>query len=291
MKKVALVTYRGIPDLTDDDRLLVDCLFERGVVAEAVVWDSPEVDWQVFDSIVLRSCWDYHLRADEFSIWIDMLEENRAPLWNPPGTVRWNTDKRYLRDLARMGAAIALTVWLDRGDSAQLGTLLVEQGWKKAVVKPTVSASAHRTWLVSEGEAEAKQPHFEEMLIKSDVIVQQFVEEIVTYGEWSFMFFNGAYSGAYSHSVLKMPRVGDFRVQSEFGGSLGDRGAPASLVEQAQAVMDLLKTPWLYARVDGIAVEGRLLLMELELTEPFLFLGQHAVAPHRFADAIVSTLK
>lgn len=44
----------------------------------------------------------------------------------------------------------------------------------------------------------------------------------------------------------------------------------------------------LYARVDGIARADALLLMELELIEPVLFLGEHPQAPARFAQAIVA---
>ena len=61
MNKVALVSYAGCPELTDDDRLLLPALRHLGVQAKCAVWDAP-VDWTEFDQVILRSCWDYHLR-------------------------------------------------------------------------------------------------------------------------------------------------------------------------------------------------------------------------------------
>ncbi len=287
MKKVALATYDGIPDLTEDDRLLIDCLYRYEMSAQAVVWDSSEVDWAAYDGVVIRSCWDYHLRPDEFSAWVSRIEDANVPLWNPPDVVRWNMDKGYLRELQEVGVAIPRTAWLDKGASVSLRTLMEEQGWQRAVVKPTISASAHRTWAISIEDSEARQATFEEMLNTYGVMAQEFVEEIATEGEWSLVFFGGSYS----HAVLKRAAPGDFRVQSEFGGFTELRDVPHTLVEQAQAIANLVRWPWLYARVDGIDVGGRLLLMELELIEPYLFLGHDSLAPQRLAASLASRLR
>jgi glutathione synthase/RimK-type ligase-like ATP-grasp enzyme len=287
MKKVALATYNGIPDLTEDDRLLIDCLDRYDVSAEAAVWDSSTVDWAAYDGVMIRSCWDYHLRPHEFSAWVSRIEAANVSLWNPPDVVRWNMDKRYLRELQMMSVAIPRTAWLDRGTPVGLWSLMEEQGWRRAVVKPTISASAHKTWAVSIEESEARQGMFEEMLRTSDVMVQEFIEEIAVEGEWSLIFFGGSYS----HAVLKRVALGDFRVQSDFGGFTELQDVPPTLVEQAQAITDLIRWPWLYARVDGIDVEGRLLLMELELIEPHLFLGKDSMAPQRLAASLASRLK
>jgi hypothetical protein len=88
--------------------------------------------------------------------------------------------------------------------------------------------------------------------------------------------------------VLKRPKELDFRVQEEFGGSAVAADPPAALREDALRVIDLVSGPLLFARVDGVEVRGRLMLMELELIEPCLFLRADARAPERFADAIVS---
>jgi hypothetical protein len=88
--------------------------------------------------------------------------------------------------------------------------------------------------------------------------------------------------------VKKVPRPGDWRVQHEHGGVSTPYAAPASLVEQARAILTTAVPNTLYARVDGVVVDARLLLMELELVEPELFFRFEPSAPARFADALLS---
>jgi glutathione synthase/RimK-type ligase-like ATP-grasp enzyme len=122
------------------------------------------------------------------------------------------------------------------------------------------------------------------MLEQGDALVQAFAPEIERSGEWSFVFFGGAFS----HAVLKRPAPGDFRVQTELGGSAVPLDPPPALLDQAATVMGKVQGRWLYARVDGIERDGRLVVLELEMIEPFLFLGQDPQAPARFADAILA---
>ena len=112
----ALVTYSGLPDLSDDDRLLIPALERLGVNAVPVVWDAG-VEWGRFDHVVIRSCWDYHLRAAEFLRWVDGLERLGAAPHNSARLVRWNADKRYLRQLQGSGVRIAPTVWVEDSES------------------------------------------------------------------------------------------------------------------------------------------------------------------------------
>jgi hypothetical protein len=116
------------------------------------------------------------------------------------------------------------------------------------------------------------------------MMVQRFINEVLTIGEWSLLFFNNEFS----HAVIKLPKVGDFRVQEDFGGSSEAAIPPPQLVEDARHILSLIDEPLLFARVDGVEIDGRLCLMELELIEPFLFLGYDPAAPRRLAEAIVS---
>jgi hypothetical protein len=282
---VGLVTYAGMPELTEDDRLLASALHRRGAAAQPVVWDDPAVRWDGFDRLVLRSCWDYHRRPAEFLDWIDRREQEGAPLWNPPALVRANAHKSYLRDLEAAGVPVLPTAWLPRRAPADLAALLAERGWNDAVMKPAVSASAHRTSRTSRARAREDQALLAELLEEGEVLVQPFAPEVARGGEWSFVFFGGGFS----HSVLKRPAPGDFRVQTELGGSALAQEAPAALLCQARAVMAKVPGAWLYARVDGIERDGALVVLELELIEPFLFLAEDPLAPARFADAILTS--
>jgi hypothetical protein len=285
MSRIAFVTHAGLPGLSNDDRLAVAELTRLGATVDAAVWDDPSVRWASYDRVVIRSCWDYHLRPDAFLDWIARLEGDGVSLWNPAPVIRTNVDKGYLVDLAAAGVPVVPTVRLKQGERADLAGLLVERGWDEAVVKPSVSASAFRTRRVrlEDADAAAAQADLEEMLTASGALVQRFLPEIQTRGEWSFIFLGGEYS----HAVLKRPKTGDFRVQEELGGSsVLERPGPA-LVEQARAVTATIPTLCLYARVDGVEIEGVFTLMELELIEPMLFLGWEPRAPARFAEAIL----
>src|SRR6267142_1270090 len=94
MKRIALATYAKLPSLNEDDLLLVPALQELGVTAVPAVWDSPDVCWEEFQGVVVRSCWDYHHRLEEFLAWVTQLERAGVPLWNPPAVVVRSEERR-----------------------------------------------------------------------------------------------------------------------------------------------------------------------------------------------------
>lgn len=282
----ALVTYRKLPQLTSEDQLVCSFLQTLGVKTQAVIWDAPDVAWDRYQAVVVRSCWDYHLHPDSFISWLNDLERLQVPLWNPAPILHWNLHKTYLRDLQAQGIAIPPTCWLERGCEAKLATIFADHGWKEAVIKPAISATAYHTWRTTCEQAGQDQPRFAALLQHSDALVQQFMDPVVTYGEWSFIFFQKQYS----HAVLKKAKPGDFRVQDDFGGTVEVLSPGLGLIEQAQQIVDCISSPLLFARVDGVELDGRFVLMELELIEPFLFLKSDPHAVERFARAILALL-
>jgi glutathione synthase/RimK-type ligase-like ATP-grasp enzyme len=285
LPRVAFATSGAYASGSDDDRRLVAPLAARGLHAEPVVWNDPAVAWTRYAAVVLRSTWDYHLDPLPFLAWIARLEAAGVLLLNPAAVVRWNADKRYLRDLEARGIPIVPTELIAKGDARPLTTLAAARGWERVVVKPAVSASAHETWLSAAPIAPADEMRYSAQDATHGLLVQEFVSAIRTEGEWSLQFFNARFS----HAVRKLPRAGDYRVQGEHGG-VSKREAPeAWLVAAARAVFDALPFPaaaCAYARVDGVATGGRFLLMELELVEPSLFLAQDPRAAERFAATI-----
>jgi glutathione synthase/RimK-type ligase-like ATP-grasp enzyme len=279
--RLAFATWRGLSELNSDDRRAAEALRHRGALVDPVVWDTPGLDWSDFDAVVVRSVWDYHLRPVEFLRWVDRVEEAGTRLLNPPGALRWNHHKSYLRDLAARGVATVPTAWLDRGSRPDLGGVLGERGWAEAVVKPAVSASAHETWRTSAAAAAADQGRLRRLLLAGDVLVQPLVPEVQSPGEWSLVFFGGSFS----HAMLKRPREGDFRVQEELGGRAEWTVPVPALVEQAARALAAAPAPCLYARVDGVERDGRLILMEMELIEPVLYFEADPGAAGRFAEA------
>jgi len=276
---IGLVTYEKYPSLTDDDRPLIDELHALGVAAQPVLWDAED-DWTQYDALVLRSCWDYHLRPHDFTQWLDRVEHDGVALWNPGAVVRWNLHKRYLRDLERAGVRIPETVWLDHGDRRTLADVMGQQGWSECVVKPAVSASATHTWRVRKDDV-ASVP-FERLLAGSDVLVQELIPEVAVAGEWSVMMIDGEVS----HAAIKRPKAGDFRVQWEHGGTADPAPVSDALRRSATDVVRLIPGAWLYARVDGVVTSRGFVLMELECIEPHLFFEFHPDSRRRFAQAL-----
>lgn len=286
MPAVAFVTYEKLPDGTDDDRLAIAALSERGVMVQPAVWSSDRVDWQAFDGIVFRSPWDYFKRFEAFQNWLGSIENMGLHIWNPSRVIRWNAEKTYLHDLARRGVNTVPTTIIEQHAPRSLEAILRDHGWPKAVVKPAVSADAYETWMTDPSVARDDQPSFESLLKKSNVLIQPFVPEITQQGEWSLIFFNRVFS----HAMLKKPRPGDFRVQQHYGGTVVAALPSHDLIAQAAELLTLIDDPLLYARVDAISVKGKLMLMELEVFEPSLFFGAYPESAERFADALLTLL-
>ena len=168
--------------------------------------------------------------------------------------------------------------------------MLAQNNWQKAVIKPQISASAHNTWTTTPESASNDQPRLDEMIQHSAVMIQRYAEEIHD-GEFSLVFFNGVYS----HTLLKRPAQGKFFVQEEYGGIITNTRPPIDFIAQASNCLKiahmLTKSTSMYARVDGINQDGQLVLMELELIEPELYVKYASPeAVERFADAIASVL-
>jgi hypothetical protein len=290
---IALVTDSIAPALSASDQTLVEPLRMRGIQVVAVPWESHAIDWPAFDLVVLRSCWNYHRDLPAFRSWLVGLEASGARVWNPVPVIYWNLDKRYLCDLTEDDIAVVPTIWLEPGQPAQLAEILEVQGWEQAVVKPRVSASAHGIWQTDRFRAALQQSALDRLLATTGAMIQPLMPQIAA-GEWSLVFFGGAYS----HATLKVPGSGSIFVQQRHGGSTTLRQPDQHMIMQAAEIvhaaarrMRLVDEQLLYARVDGLDIDGQLILMELELIEPGLFLDLAAPdAPTRFAETIAQRI-
>lgn len=284
---IALATSRGLAELWAGDRLFLDELRRRGYHTAPVVWDDETVDWRVWDAVVIRSCWDYHLKVDRFRAWIDRLENAGARLINAPDVLRWNLHKGYLLDVARAGGRIPPTRVVPRGAHKLLRDELRTEGWATAVIKPAISSTGYSTRLVEWEPTAADEESYAAMRDEGDVLLQAYVPEVKEHGEWSLVFFGGRYS----HAALKRAAGGEFRVHIEWGGTVEMAEPPGRLVQQAQALVDALNLDAVYARVDGTEVGQDLVVMEFELIEPELFFDHHPEATARLADALTRVLQ
>jgi glutathione synthase/RimK-type ligase-like ATP-grasp enzyme len=283
--RIAFVTCRAWPAISDSDDVAARALTERGAWVEALPWNEPSADGSRFDALVLRSCWDYHHTPEGFLAWLEGLEARGACVFNRPAIVRWNLDKRYLLDLADKGIATPETVILD-GDAPDLAAAMDERGWERAVVKPLVSASGHGATLVERRLVDAAAAALAAGVTRRPAMMQQFLEEIRARGEWSVVVIDGEPT----HAVLKRPAPHDFRVQPSHGGRVEPAEPPARAVDAARRALAVVPGETLYARVDLVEADRGVLLMELELIEPALFFAHAPVAAERLADAILRRL-
>jgi glutathione synthase/RimK-type ligase-like ATP-grasp enzyme len=281
--RIAIATCSGYAGLKGDDDLLLRALRGRGAEAVSVAWDEKGIDWGGFDLCLIRSTWDYHEKYAEFLAWTRQVGAATA-LRNPAEVVAWNSDKTYLRELAKQGVRTVPTAWVERGSEVDLEAILAERRWDEAVVKPVVDLGARNLQRVRRGEGSGA---LAAVLQRHDAMVQPFLPSLEAQGETSLIFI----AGDLSHAVRKRPAPGDFRVQSIWGGTASRIEPEAAQSELAEQALALLDEPPLYARVDLVAgLDGKPCLIELELIEPNLYLSTHLAAVEKLADAVLAQL-
>lgn len=265
-------------DPFSEDASLIQAFEKRKIAAVRVPWNAPDVNWKDFDAVCVRSTWDYFVQCDAFLETVDKIAA-QTQLWNRAETLRWNSNKQYLEELAGYGLRVVPTVLVEEATPDRLKRAAESRGWKKYVAKPTVSGGALATYRLPEEEGklgEIARAH------SNEFIVQPFVPSVLTEGEWSFIFLGGQYQFA----VQKKPASGDYRVQS-IHGAVTQLGHPTpSDIRAAEEIIEGMEEETLYARIDMVRDDsGKLMVMECELIEPFLFFTYFPEGTHRFVEA------
>lgn len=296
------------PPFTPDDQLLVDELRRRGHQVAAVVWGEEIASLTSrFDRLIVRSPWDYQDSDEQrhgFLSWLEKLAATELLVENEVAVMLWLMDKRYLLDFAAVGVPIVptefvssgssldLEAWMERVDSKTEGA---SQRYSSGVIiKPAVSAAgAGLEFLHDQSAARAFQTEFTARCERGAQLVQPFLPEIQTNGEWSLVYLGGEYS----HGVHKLPASGQILVHAERGGSLrfadpppvvrelGDRTAAAVPQSFAYRAGRICRMP-LYLRIDVIETAAGGLLSECEGVEPELFFRARSGSTARFAELI-----
>lgn len=287
MKHIALVTYDDMPDLTPSDQLLREKLSAHNIQSSAISWHDTTIDWRQFDAVIIRTTWNYHQHPVEFKAWLTQMEEQGVRLYNPAPTLLWNMRKTYLRQLSDMGILIIPTVWASQTEPQDLKSVLGAQGWTEALLKPVFGAGSKGIKVINIHAVDEAQATLDQMLTLGEVMIQPIIKEVRN-GELSMVYFNHEYS----HTIRKTPQGDDVLLDSSKPNATQIDDAPEfaveiglNILEQTQKLMET--DPFLYARVDGVIVDGEFLLMELELLEPHLFLNLAGDdAAERFAKVI-----
>jgi glutathione synthase/RimK-type ligase-like ATP-grasp enzyme len=275
-----------------DEVPLHQALRSKGAILEMPAWDDPTVDWSSFDACLIRTTWDYMDRREQFLDWTARVAAC-TQLFNPMEVVRWNTLKTYLRDIEARGAAIAPTIWLEAGARVELSDVVVDRGWERAIVKPMIGASARETMPFDADRAglAAAQAHVDRLLPREGLMIQPFLSAVTTEGEYSVI----SVDGHVTHAVRKIPVAGDFRVMDKFGATDELADLPEADLQSADRVREICEGilgcdgPLLYARIDLLRDDaGQLVVNEVELVEPSLFLRRCPAAADSLAVALLT---
>lgn len=283
IERLAWVTTRDARGMDEDEPIALAALKRTGVAVEVVDWHDPHVKWSGYDRVVLRSAWDYPQRLSDFLAWVEEVDAV-SELVNPPATVRWNLDKRYLAALDEDGVAIIPTEFVHPGTTARFPD-------GKFVVKPAVGAGSRDAAWYGPDEHDSATAHVAGLhALGQTVLVQPLLASVAQDGEWPMVFFGGTFSHTASKRVaLPQARAVETLFAAETNTEHTASPDQISVATAAlAAVSRRLGTPT-YGRVDLVRDDdGGYCVLEVELIEPSLFLPfADDAAADRFAEVLV----
>ena len=319
-KAVAVLTTSGLKSVVYDN-YFYGPLERHGWTITEYNWREMDVDNLVAnnDVIIVRSTWDYQVFPKLFLSTLKEINEKKtstAVLSNSFEIIKWNLDKVYLRDLSERGNVdIVPTKWFTPDDITTIDVMTaLDQSFhslntNEVVIKPTISATADKTYHVTRSDSLTYQMRgmgeeyhtTEAVAIKlrecypsvteRSYMVQPFLKSICEQGEISLFYF----ALSHSHSIKKTPAANDFRVQEDYGGVNSLYDPPADLLAFADKTLKAVPglnsaVDCMYARIDvARGDDGRDYLMELELIEPSLYFNIAPGSGERFAHAFEKT--
>ena len=282
MKKCAVLSMDSLDDFECYDHLTFKPLADLGWQAEEISWRSKNPNWDQYDLVIIRSPWDYQQDAEQFLKVLQSIEMSEAQLANPLDIVKWNINKKYLRELEQKGVEIVPSIWLDSLTTDKLTELFRDFTTDEIIIKPCISANADDTFRLTPETINSHAKELIDLFNNRECVIQPFMPAIITEGEYSLFYFNNEYS----HAILKTPKEDDFRVQEEHGGRLKKIEPEQILKQSARKVLEAIDTPLLYARLDFVRSKTGFALMEAELIEPSLYFNLDEGSPVRFAKAV-----
>ena len=285
---VALVTCREALGIDYDMPLLLEAVRAAGIAVDEVCWDDESIDWSTYNHIVIRSTWDYHRRYDEFMHWVRTVSAV-STISNSVDVITWNTDKHYLAEVAEMGLPVVPTVFIEPGHDDWLDQVreLLTKG--DVVVKPAISAGSNDTERHS--NINAAQTHIAELLsAQRSVMLQPYMADVDVESETGLVFIDGKFS----HAFAKGPLLAQAKNMS--GGLYAEEEIGVRQPTAEQLLIGERAVKWLtsrfgnllYARVDLLPTAQGPVIIEIELTEPSLYLLLHPQAATELAHALLN---
>ncbi|MBP1821219.1 hypothetical protein [Mycobacterium sp. OAE908] len=263
--RIVLAGCPALPEGDGDDDGLVVALRQRGLHARWLSWDDPQA--LEADLVILRAAWDYIDRLDEFLVWTKRVRN----LLNPPKVVLWNTDKRYLADLADAGVPTVPSQFFAPGEKVRLAA-------GEVVVKPAIGAGSVGALRFSDHD-EARA-HAASLQAEGRTVLVQPYDRRIEDGETALVFLGGGQSHAFTKGPI-LPPPGQAPVFDASGTYAEETLTPAdpdfelwdighAALAAAAAHLGINVEDLLYARVDVIGDRRDAHVLEVELVEPSL---------------------
>ncbi len=301
---ILLATATDAWDLDDDAQPLLAALDKAHILGTPAVWSDESVDWSAADAVVIRSTWDYATRRPEFLSWVERVAAGTT-LLNSADMILWNTNKRYLGELAEHLPVV--DTFYAEGDAQESLRLAISRaldspqaqgsptGAGEFVVKPTVSAGSRSTGRFSASDVKPASELAANIAASGrEVMIQPYLPSVDTNSETGLVYFNGQFSHAFEKgAILHLHEVGSDHAEHGLFAleRIGPRIPRSDQLEVAQSLIDHVSSRFseapLYARVDLLdSIEGAPLILELEMTEPSWFLATSPGAADTAARAI-----
>jgi len=274
----------NLNELQEEDRAIVSAFNDSGHFCRMISWSDSTVNWNEFDIAIIRSTWDYIDRCDEFLNSLKRIDESSCRLLNTYETIKWNSDKRYLTELENYEISTIPVYDLNNFKSDTLNKFLTDHNIESAIIKPIIGGGGKKVIKVNREDIFNKINELNITEPENKFLLQPLVRSVMLEGEISFVFFNGKLS----HTVLKKAASGDYRVNEIYGGSLELTEPDISDIYTAQDIMNKIPFDTLYARIDMVRYNKKLVVMELELIEPSLYFS---IAPEKIFNIVSATVE
>ena len=275
-----------IDNVLKEDGLVEKALKNLGLKTTKKDWNDPNFQWNSTRLALFRTTWDYFDQFPTFKDWLDKVKEE-CLLINSYNQISWNLDKHYLNDLKNKGIPIPESIFIKKGTVKSLKEI-IKKSWNEIVIKPTISGSARNTFRLKTSELNSFDKKWIGLIQNEDFIIQEFQNNILEKGEVALMLFGGEYT----HSVIKRAKLGDFRVQDDFGGSVESYQPSIEMIDLAKQTISKIDPIPTYARVDIIWDNSdQLVVSELELIEPELWFRFNESSADKLAISVKEFLK
>ena len=290
-QSIAFLSTDDLEDYFVWDNLLIQPFSQHGVHVDVISWHAIDIDWSQYDAVIVRSTWDYQEHADAFIDKLIEITKHDTVLINPLSLMQWNISKRYLQILQTQGITIIPSVFFDSVAISDIYAQFAYFDTQEIIIKPLIRANSDNTFRLDHTNLMAQAGPLSNIFSTTPCVIQPFLDSVINEGEYSLFYFNGEYS----HTIRKVPKSGDFRVQEEHGGELITVIPDERQLSAAAKVLAALPEKSLYARVDLIRNQRAQKddiwpLMEVELIEPSLYFNMDEASPERFVQATLNYL-